>query len=330
MKTIDEDIKNGQFKTCYLLYGEEEYLKKQYKDKLVKALTVPGDTLNFTRFQGKEAQPGELIDLAETLPFLAERRVILVEDSGFFKTACDMLADYLPQINPSTTFIFSETDVDKRSRAYKQVKKAGSAVAFEAQNEDLITRWILGRIGKENKKITRQVLQMFLTQTGLDMSLIDRELEKLLCYTMGRDVITAEDVAAVVTVRAENHIFEMVDAIATHDQTKALKLYDDLLALKEPPMRILYLITRQFRILMEVKEMSRLGYPQAEIAKKVSVPAFAVRKYQAQAKGFTGKQLRAALEDGAQAEEQVKTGRLDEKIAVEIFLIRYSTKKELR
>ena len=93
MKTIDEDIKNGTFRQLYLLYGEEVYLKKQYKDKLVKAMTTEGDTMNFSAFEGKDTVTGQLIDLAETLPFFAERRVILVEDSGFFKSSNDLLSD---------------------------------------------------------------------------------------------------------------------------------------------------------------------------------------------------------------------------------------------
>ena len=74
MKTIDEDIKKGTFRQCYLLYGEESYLKKQYRDKLVHAMVQEGDTMNFSSYEGKDIRPGELVDLAETLPFFAERR----------------------------------------------------------------------------------------------------------------------------------------------------------------------------------------------------------------------------------------------------------------
>ncbi|MBO5303630.1 MAG: DNA polymerase III subunit delta [Lachnospiraceae bacterium] len=324
MKTIDTDIKNGQFRQCYLLYGEEVYLKKQYKDKLVRATTVEGDTMNFSSYAGKDINPGELVDLAETLPFFADRRVILVEDSGFFKNSCDILAEYLSQINASTCFIFVESEVDKRSKMYKAMKKAGAIIEFATQNEALLTRWILGRIGKENKKITQAVLQLFLSRTGLDMSNIDRELEKLLSYTLKKEVIEASDVEAVVTEQMENRIFDMVDALSGHNQKRALELYYDLLTLKEAPMRILFLITRQFRILAEVKELTGKGYGSFDISKKVGVPEFAVRKYQGQAKNFTKMQLIEALRDGAQVEEDVKTGRLNEKIAVEIFIVKYS------
>lgn len=328
MKTIDEDIKNGQFRQSYLLYGEEVYLKKQYRDKLVRAMTTEGDTMNFSAFEGKDINPGELIDLAETLPFFADRRVILVENSGFFKNSCESLGDYLAEINTSTCFIFVEAEVDKRSKTYKAMKKSGAIIEFAAQNEALLTKWILGRIGKENKKITQSVLQLFLSRTGLDMSNIDRELEKLLCYSLKKEVIEAADVEAVVTEQIENKIFDMVDAISGHNQKKALDLYYDLLTLKEAPMRILFLITRQFRILSEVKELTGKGYGSFDIAKKVGIPEFAVRKHQTHAKSFKKEQLIQALEDGVQAEEEVKTGRLNEKIAVEIFIVKYS--KETR
>ena len=84
MKTIREDIKSGSFKRVYLLYGEEGYLRNQYRDLLIQALVPDGDTMNFTRFSGKDVDEHEILSQAETLPFFAERRVILVENSGFF------------------------------------------------------------------------------------------------------------------------------------------------------------------------------------------------------------------------------------------------------
>ena len=328
MKTIDEDIRNGQYKTMYLLYGDEAYLKKQYKDKLIKALVAEGDTMNFSAYEGKGINPKELIDLAETLPFFAERRVILVENSGFFKNSCDDLAEYLLEPAASTCFLFVEEEVDKRSKMYKAVAKAGKAVEFGTQNEELLTRWILSRLKKENKNITGNVMQLFISKTGTERGNIDRELEKLLCYTMGRDVIKAEDVEAITTEQVTNKIFDMVNAIAEHEQKKALDFYYDLLTLKEPPMRILFLITRQFQILMNLKDMGSKGFDQSTIASKVGIPPFAVRKNQAQAKGFTTEQLKQAIRDGVELEESVKTGRMNDQMAVELFIVKYSKKSE--
>ena len=148
MKTIDEDIKQGTFRNVYLLYGEEAYLLKQYKDKLVKAMVAENDNMNFATFTGKDVSVKEIIDLSETLPFFAERRVILIEDSGFFKNAQEELATYMGEIAKSTFFIFAETEVDKRGKLYKAVNKEGAVVEFGNQDEQLLSKWSTGRIAK--------------------------------------------------------------------------------------------------------------------------------------------------------------------------------------
>lgn len=324
MKTIDEDIKTGQFKQIYLLYGAEAYLKKQYKDKLKNALVSPEDNMNYSYYEGKDTNPKEIIDLAETLPFFADRRVILIENSGFFKNTCEELADYLSQVPETTALIFVEEEVDKRSKMYKAVQKNGKAVEFAAQSEELITRWVLTRLKKEGKNITGSVMQLFLSKTGTDMGNIDRELEKLVCYTLDKTLVEASDVEAITTEQTTNKIFDMVNAIAEHNQKKALDLYYDLLTLKEPSMRIMYLISRQFQILLNVKDMTAKGFDNSAIAQKAGVPPFAVKRNQSQAKGFSMAQLKQAIQDGVDFEEAVKTGQMNDQMAVELFIMKYS------
>lgn len=324
MKTIDNDIKMGQLKNVYLLYGTEDYLKRQYRDKLKHALVEPDDTMNFSAYEGKDINPKELIDLSETLPFFKEKRMILVENSGFFKNSCDDLAEYMSQVPESTCFVFVEEEVDKRSKLFKAASRAGSAVEFETPKEDMLVRWILGRIQREGKKITQSVMQLFLSKTGSDMENIDKELEKLICYTLDKTEIAAADVEAICTGQTENKIFEMIDAISARNQKKALDLYYDLLALKEAPMRILFLIARQFQNLLLIKSMSAKGYPAVSIAKTAGMPSFAVQKNLRQAGAFKINQLKEAIEDCGQAEEDVKTGRMADQLAVELLIVKYS------
>ena len=324
MKTIDNEIKMGQLKNVYLLYGTEDYLKRQYRDKLKHALVEPDDTMNFSAYEGKDINPKELIDLSETLPFFKEKRMILVENSGFFKNSCDDLAEYMSQVPESTCFVFVEEEVDKRSKLFKAASRAGSAVEFETPKEDMLIRWILGRIQREGKKITQSVMQLFLSKTGSDMENIDKELEKLICYTLDKTEISAADVEAICTGQTENKIFEMIDAISAKNQKKALDLYYDLLALKEAPMRILFLIARQFQNLLLIKSMSAKGYPAVSIAKTAGMPSFAVQKNLRQAGAFKINQLKEAIEDCGQAEEDVKTGRMADQLAVELLIVKYS------
>ncbi len=167
-------------------------------------------------------------------------------------------------------------------------------------------------------------MQLFLSKTGAYMGNIDRELEKLLCYTLDKTVIEAGDVEAIATEQTTNKIFDMVNAIAEHNQRRALDLYYDLLALKEPPMRIMYLITRQFQILLNIRDMSGKGFDNQTMARNAGIPPFAVKRNVTQAKGFTMAQLKQALCDGVELEKSVKTGRMNDQMAVELFIVQYS------
>ncbi len=326
MKSLNEDLKTGQFKNIYLLYGEEDYLKKQYKGKLRNAVISPEDTMNYAYYEGKGINVKEIIDLAETMPFFSERRLILIENSGFFKNANAELAEYIKELPESTFMIFVESEIDKRGKLYKAVKDKGRIVELGRQDEKTLLRWVAGNVKKENKQIAERTIQYFLEKVGTDMENIQKELEKLFCYTLDKESITVEDVEVICTTQVTNQIFEMVNAVADKQQKKALDYYYDLLALKEPPMRILFLLARQFRLLLEVKALDKQGYARKEIASKAGLHPFVVGKYQEQAKAFSGKELRRIIEDSVETEEMVKTGRLNDMLGVEIFIMKYSTK----
>lgn len=330
MRTIDEDIKNGKFKTVYLLYGEEAYLKKQYKDKLKAALCTDGDTMNASFFQGKDINPKELIDLAETMPFFADKRLIMIEDSGFFKSNADELADYMAQVPDTTTFVFCESEVDKRNRLFKACRDTGKVVEFAVQNQELLTRWILGRLKRANKNITKSAMEEFFARVGTDMGTLDRELEKLLCYTMEREVIELSDVEAVCPQAVSNRIFDMVSAIIECRRKDALEMYYDLLALKEPALRILFLITRQYRILLLLKDMKRRGVPTAQMAKEAGIPPFAVSRSLSQASRMSMESIRHILEYSVEQEEAVKLGQMNEQMAVELVIMEASRERAYR
>ena len=118
----------------------------------------------------------------------------------------------------------------------------------------------------------------------------------------------------------------MIQAITEQNQRQALDLYADLLSMKEPPMRILYLITRQFHQLLQLKELSGLGMERGEMAKAAGIPPFAMGKYMAQCRKFTKAQLRRAVEDCVDTEERVKTGRMADQLSVEMLIVKYSAK----
>lgn len=324
MKNLNEDIKTGNFRPVYLLYGEEAYLKKQYKDKLTKAIFPDGDTMNYSYFEGKGIAVTELIDLGETMPFFAERRLIVVENSGFFKSAAPELADYMKAMPDTTCFIFVESEVDKRGKLFKAVKDKGCVVEMGRQDEKTLLIWIASNMKREGKLIKESTARYLVAKTGADMENLEKEMEKLFSYTLGRAEVTVEDVDEICTTQITNKIFEMVEAVAEKQQKKALDYYYDLLALKEPPMRILYLLTRQFKLLLEVKELQKQNFEKAQIAKTVGLHPFVAGKYMKQGKSFSKEELRGIMEEAALTEELVKTGRLNDRMSVELFIVKYS------
>ena len=324
MKELQADIKKQEFKRAYLLYGEEEYLKKQYKDRLWQALNPDNNTMNAAVYTGKDTDPAKVIDLAETMPFFAERRIIFLEETGFFKNKCEGLPEYWAVLPSYLCRVFVDMHGHTRRGFYTGVNKNGRAVEFKKQTEQTLARWVLGILKKENKKITGQDMELFLSRTGTDMSRIATELEKLICYCADEEIISRDAILDNTSELLENKIFDMIRAITERNQKKALDMYYDLLALKEPPMRILFLIARQYNILLQIKELAAQGMGQNEIAAKAGLQGFVVRNALPVARKYSLPGLREAVEELVRTETEVKSGRIPDTLSVELLIVKYS------
>ncbi len=323
MQNLNEHIKQNNFKPTYLIYGEESYLIQQYKNRLKTAILNNSDEMNYNYFEGKSIQVNKIIEAAETLPFFNDKRLIIIENSELFKKQNE-LSEYIQKIPPTTHIIFIEKEIDKRSKLFKEIKKMGTISEMNSQDELSLTKWILGILKKENKSITKESLDQFLSKTGTSMDNIKQELEKLICYTMDKEIIQLEDIETICSIQTSNKIFDMITSIAEKNQKKALSLYYDLLTLKEPAMRILFLISRQFNILYQVKDLKRLGYNNQIIGQKLGYQPFIINKYISQSNNFKEEYLRNAVERCVQTEEEIKTGRCNDVLGVELIIIEFS------
>ncbi|MBQ9765863.1 MAG: DNA polymerase III subunit delta [Lachnospiraceae bacterium] len=327
MQNLKNALKTGEWKRVYLFFGEESYLKRTYKNQVKKAIIGEEDSMNYNYFEGKEASnEKEIMAIADTMPFFADRRLIIVENSGFFKSAVsDEFCDYIKAMPDTVVLLFVENEVDKRSKLYKAVTSAGSAIEMGRQPDNMLIDWMIKKLAHEGKNITRRDMDILLERTGNDMDNINNELDKLIAYTYGRDVITSEDIDAVCTDQINGRIFDMIDAISEKKQKRALELYGDLLQLKEPPLRILFMVARQFGKLVQAKEYIDKGFAKAQIADKLKVQAFVAGKYMTQAGKFTKRALEEALSECADTEEGIKTGSLSDKLGVELLIVKCSS-----
>lgn len=324
MLRIEDELKRNQLSRFQLIYGEERYMVRYYKNMLIQKLSQPDDEMNRTFFRDNSTEPSQIAEAAQVLPFFAEHRLLVVEDSGFFKTSSDM-ADYMETFPETTYIVFVEREIDKRNRLFKWIGKNGCVTECVRQQEKMLKQWMAGYAKKAGKSISVKSVERLIERVGTDMEMLSNELEKCIGYVGDRTAIEVSDVDAISSGVTVSKLFDMIDAVALGEKDRALRLYDDLLANKESPMSILYMFSRHINILLQMKECGNLGLSQSETAKKCGVPPFTVSKYARQAALFKRSKLLAMLETRLEYEEKFKSGRLSDQLAVELFLIQALT-----
>lgn len=331
MKELKKQWKNGEFGRCYLFFGAETYLLKDYETALEKALLPEGtEMMNHDIFEEKRATAAAIMDAAETFPFLNEKRLVTVKNSEFFqkggrKEEGEKLKEFLADIPESTCLLFIEEKVEKTSALYKAVVKHGQAVEFKKLTEKDLGTWIKKLCKDNQKQMSESVLGLFLQTVDHDMENIEGELLKLIAYKGEESEIKAEDIRAVCTVSLEARVFDLVKAVAEKRPEKAVQIYRTLLSMKESPYMVLSLITRQFRFILETKLLSESGMTNETIAAKLEIRDFAVKEYLRQSKRFSARVWKDAMKDCLETDLNIKSGKAAEETAVELLIVKYAT-----
>ncbi len=329
-KTILSDAENKSFKRVYLIFGEEDFLKQFYKKRLLGALVLPGDELNYARFKGDDMTEDEVISFSDTMPFLSDYRTVLVLDSGLFAVGKgDSMADFVGGNLPDTTvMIFVESAVDKRSRLYKAVTKVGLAAEVNRKNEEYQKTCVVRAFARVNKKMRDINISYLLDRTGPDLANLANEMDKLIAYAYDREEITKEDIDAVVIAHTKDHIFEMINACTERQASKALRYYHELLAERESPVKIIRMMGTQYHQILMVKEMRSKGILEGEIAGKIGIREFAVRMRVKLASQYTKRELLDAVDLCLAAEDSFKEGLMGDRLSAETLIVKLSQRGE--
>lgn len=345
-KQLWNSIKNKDIGCLYLFYGPEEYLKRNYTEQIEKALLSEEFALmNKVVLEGK-ITPAAIIDNCETLPLFSDRRIVVVKNSGLFKGGKkakekgtntgnrasgsakrkgDELADFLSAVPKHVCLIFLETEIDKRVKYVDLVKTNGLIVEFDYRKSDELTKWVMRRVAELGYETDPQTAAMIVEYCEISMDDILNEIIKLCSYAGDRRRITGSDVEKVCIKSVKSRVFDLTDAIGAKQTAKALMLLNDMEVLKEPMPKVMYMISRQFRQLVQVKLMLRDGASQAEIASYFKLYPFIAGKLIKQAKSFSQEKLEQAVSTGLELDLAIKTGRLDNKTAVELMIIGLSS-----
>jgi len=323
LKKLKSVIDKGEFKNIHLLFGLEDYLRNQMRDTLVNALTGGEKTMNFDRFTGKDVMPGQIIDLAETLPFFSEKRVILLEDTGWLKSSCEEFANYIKGgICDSTYIVISEKEVDKRGMVYKAIDAVGMISEFGEQEEMTLVAWTTKKIKDAGLNISAMDVRYMLEMVGTDMVSISNEIEKLTSYCMGKGVVAKEDIDAICSKRLEKKVFEMCDCIALKRQKAAFSMYYELVELKESPIGILAMIIRHYDTLMQIKDLELRRMGDNAISSKVGRPPWSIKNYRAQTSHYTLNELKSITKQCASLDADIKSGIITPEIGLETLIVK--------
>ena len=228
----------------------------------------------------------------------------------------------MKDVPESTTVVWIESKVDKRSKFYKAVQKHGYIVEFKRLGESELLTWIGQELKRKGIQMDRNTASYFLSLTGNDMVRIQMELEKLSSYVRERGVITREDVDSIVSVTIENSIFKLTDHLGNQQPAAAYRIYRQLLEDNEPVQRIFFMMIRQFRLLYKASLMQ--GADRNAVAKELGVPSFAAGNYQNQARRFGEKRLKELLNKLLDLDVATKTGELDAEEAATLVILQYA------
>jgi DNA polymerase-3 subunit delta len=180
------------------------------------------------------------------------------------------------------------------------------------------------RAGQWGRRFAPGAANALLDIAGPSLLALSSEIEKLINYTAGREVITTEEIHLMCPPRLEENIFVVVDAVGNRRYREALAGIEDMLAAKEPPLKILSMIARQFRILLMVRDLNERGCPAREITEKLKIHPFVAQKAAAQSRNFSKPLLIRALTALSELDVGVKTGRMEFYPAMETFLLTLS------
>ncbi|MBQ9030750.1 MAG: DNA polymerase III subunit delta [Parasporobacterium sp.] len=362
MASIGTDLKNGHIANLYLFYGEEAFKKRHYKE-LLKTAVTGGDTFNLSVFEGKDIDWQAVYDTSQTLPFFAQKRLVIVENSGKFKAAkssgsgnrdpgsgtkeagakqtaaggpgaadsglkesgsSGLLEKILENIPETCCLAFFEESAAKNKRIYKTIASKGVVCECTADSEETLINWLARGFAREKRKVRRSTLELLIDRVGFDYDLLRMEFEKIISYAGNREVIEDRDVLAITTQITESRIFDMLTAISEKNVRKVLEKYHDLLANKEPALYILAMLRSQFRIMLQIAELADAHLNSFEIAKAVGRPKFAVDRIRGCLRYFTNAQIEQILIEIAETDRKCKSGEIQDQIGVELMLIRFS------
>jgi DNA polymerase-3 subunit delta len=328
--------------TFYVFHGEDEFTRYETLAGFKRRLGPPDLVdLNTSILNGQRVTLAELRHTCDAVPFLAEKRLVIVEGlltrlsppkgqelseakQGFISD----LADYLPHLPPTTRLVFVEESPLPPSHPILQLatrEPTGFVKEFKSPDPHELPGWIHQRLQMYGDQIEPKAAHRLAAAVDSDLRLLDQEILKLVTYTNGERPITEADVEIVVPYTQDAVVFDLVDALGHRDGRTAADTLHRLLEDGEHPLRLLGMIVRQFRLLIQVKELVARGASSLDIAKTLKLHPFPAGKLHRQATHFTAAQLEKVFRHLSETDAEIKTGKIDSDLALDLLVAGLAT-----
>lgn len=312
----------------FVIYGQEHYLMEKQLEKLKKQLNCHDELLNYSSYDLEQAPIEAVIQDLATPGFLADNKMVVVRNPLFLTgqkskvqvddakiQKCLELCDEFNHL----VFYLDYDKLDERKKIVKQLNQIGKIYKFSSLTHQKMSDSYRQMIAKRQATITNDALELLLLRHSGGLLEAIMNVEKLTLYTK---TIDREAVAKVILKPLEENIFELQNAILKKDRSKMFGIYRDLMVLNEEPIKLIVLLANALRLLYQVSLLDRKGYNDGEIAKMLNINRFRLKYIREDSKYHSLDQIQDLLNQLAQLDFQIKTGRIDKKLGFELFLLK--------
>lgn len=328
---LRKQIKAGEFKNAYLIYGDETYLKEYYISQ-IKEKTVDKvfESFNFHSFEGKDIMIDDALKDAQMLPMMSEYNLVVVRDYSFDKIAdVKLVEEYLSDCPDTTVFIlwFDAAEPDLKSAKFKRLVKAfgsaGAVVNLGKRSEGDVAKLLVSGAKKRGASLDINNAKYLISVSGNDLKILLNELDKLSNFAAGGE-ITGDIIDNMATKCLQARIYDLSKFVIMGNSDKAYAVLDTLFSMKEKPVDILATVSGVYVDMYRVKCAKVAGYAYDDVAKHYNYQRreFALRNATRDCASLTENQLCASLDVITQADMRMKSTAVDKKLLLEELIVK--------
>jgi DNA polymerase III subunit delta len=317
---FDRHLASGDVLPVYGLFSAEVVLLSDAIVKLRGKVLTAAPDFNRDELRAGASSMEDVIRAASTLPMMAPRRWVHLAAADELKAKdLEPLLRYLEKPSPTTVLVLSGEKLDQRTKVGQLLAKSNAAFVFEPPKQRGLADWIERRAKDRGYRIDRDAAGLLADVVGIDLGSIDRSLDKLWTYAGGKEAINHDHVEAAVAPTRVHSIFELTDAIGARDLGRASLLLRNTIDSGESALRVLGMITRQLRQLLQIKSLG--GARSGDVAASLGLPPFLAQSLMDQAKRYERGELCRALDAAARADVRLKSTRLDHGVVLDRLLV---------